>query len=248
MLLSEVVGAVLADLVAAQDTANEFASQMRFCHTLNPESGNKTLGDGQVAVGQLKTLELDLKFAFDAGEDCNDSPTFGAAIAAVQEYIRKAASCAIARLKEFMHRHQHFAEDPAQWHQIIQTLGSQRFLNALTQETTECVFHQCGDSVGNNWVWNADVVPGAVLTVLEQQLLNPGNFRATKDLETPASRAFRANYQQILRQIAPELGTMASTLGEGGFPTAGIAISAERLKQLQPGKIAAVKIKAVLNG
>ncbi len=247
MLLSEVVGAVVSDLLTAQDAANEFASQLSLRNKLESGLRYRTLNNPQVVVGRLKTLELDLKFAFDASVDRNDPPTFGAAIALVQLYVEQAVKIAIAQLTEFMSENQHFAADPVHWHQVTNTLGSQQFLKALTQQTTESILQQCGHAMSNNWVWNADLVPGAVLKALEQQVLNPANFRPARGLETPAFKAFKANYQHVAHQIVTELAAMASTLSASGFPTASIAIGAEQLKQLRPQGIAAIKIKALLN-
>lgn len=243
MLLSKVVGAILIDIAAAQDAANEYSSRLGSKYKKYVGESNP-LSDFQVPNGVLKDVELELKFLIEDLKPDADSHNLIAKTEIFPLFSQEAVKRAIDLLVDFIDRSKGFSEEASKWDKISENVRRQEFSDYLTDKITNSLLQSRTRLIGADRTLNVAEIKRIILEALERYLLAHYDLKEILGANTSAGNVLRDNYQQMLESISKELPDITDISSANLFPGIDIIVGSNRLKEVPSELISSIKLKA----
>ena len=249
MLLSRVVGALLIDLAAAQDVANEYSSQLALKYKKYSDEMSEVLSNFNVPNGALKEVELELRFAVSNVEARESRSNLVAAIEIFHRYAREATQKAVALLSRFIETTTMLinGEFRQEWDKIRENINSQRFMTYLTEQVTKKLLQQRDRLLNDDGSLKQAEIRGAIADVFEHQLQGHEDLKTRLGPESQAGQELRNQYRQMMDTLFEDFEDAAQlSRASSVIPSLDIIVSPERLQDLPCEIVSSLRIKAEL--
>ncbi|MCT7979825.1 hypothetical protein [Laspinema olomoucense] len=249
MLLSRVVGAILIDLAAAQDAANEYSSQLsrkykKYSRESNADEHN-ILSDFPVPNGLLKGIKLDLKFVInDLDTQAGSEDLFTTAI--FTEYARGVAEKAVKLLNDFIDSKKTLLDDQAkkQWGNVQKNAQSSTFLNYLAGKIYSELFQERHILMEPERTLNKEKTKSVIIEALKKYLLEHPDLKPIVT-EAKSNEQINESYQREVDRFVNDLDSTFEDL-PNRFHNLDVIVTGDRLKDFPADIVSSISINADL--
>jgi hypothetical protein len=240
--LKHVLQAILLSLNEAQDQSNRHSALIS--RRYKRKSG---LNDFSVPNTLIDGVDLELKFAFKSVDEATLSTEIEPELAdeVFERESRKIATDAIAGVVSIFERGKEFTEGEDKWDELIRNVCSDTFVDYLSKAISDRLREESDIMPGLENSFDADAATVAMMSVLEQKLLEHPDvsflFGRGKRARADASSLIRHSVSSGVSRIQASLSSAARPATDY---EAEVIIDSERLNQLPEGAVSSLQIRA----
>ncbi|MDJ0714808.1 MAG: hypothetical protein QNJ54_11385 [Prochloraceae cyanobacterium] len=249
-ILSQVVGALLIELSAAQNAANKYSSEISLEYQEDTrEEEPSPLANYPVPNGLLKEIELNLKFSINNVKERREETGNLVNIRNIfQRESKKLVQKAIQPIVKYIDENKATAEEKIRkrWEALATNIQKTEFINLLSNILTKTLFKQRKSLIGEEGVVREEAIRNLINEILDESFQGNEDLNSILDKNTERGRQIRQGYEEGIGTFIESLKEKKEELSKFSFNQMDVIVNCSELKDLPSEVISSIKIKAEL--